>query len=48
MDIGSIDDGDFFVKFRLGDRKNDFKWALVVVYSAAQHEFKESFLMELV
>jgi hypothetical protein len=48
MDIGSIDDGDFFVKFRLRDRKNDFKWVLVAVYGAAQPEFKESFLAEMV
>jgi hypothetical protein len=48
LDVGSIDDGDFFVKFSLRDRKSDFKWVLVVVYWAAQPEFKESFLAELV
>jgi exonuclease III len=48
MDIGSIDDGDFFIKFKLSDRKSDFKWVLVAVYGAAQPEFKESFLTELV
>jgi exonuclease III len=48
LDVGSIDDGDFFVKFRLRDRKSDFKWVLVAVYGAAQPEFKESFLTELV
>jgi hypothetical protein len=48
MDIGSIDDGDFFVKFRLRDRKSDFKWVLVAVNGAAQPEFKESFLAALV
>jgi hypothetical protein len=36
------------VKFRLRDRKSDFKWVLVAVYGAAQLEFKESFLTELV
>jgi hypothetical protein len=36
------------VKFRLRDRKSDFKWVLVAVYGAAQPEFKESFLTELV
>jgi endonuclease/exonuclease/phosphatase family metal-dependent hydrolase len=46
--MGSIDDGDFFVKFNLRDRKSDFKWVLVAVYGAAQPEFKESFLAELV
>jgi hypothetical protein len=48
MDVGGVEDGDFFVKFRVGDRKSDFKWVLVAVYSAAQPEFKESFLTELV
>jgi hypothetical protein len=38
----------FFVKFNLRDRKSDFKWVLVAVYGAAQPEFKESFLTELV
>jgi hypothetical protein len=36
------------VKFRVRDRKSDFKWVLVAVYGAAQPEFKESFLTELV
>jgi hypothetical protein len=44
LDVGSIDDGDFFVKFRLRDRKSDFKWFLVAVYGAAQSEFKPSLL----
>jgi hypothetical protein len=48
LDVGSIDDGYFFVKFRLRDRKSDFKWVLVAVYGEAQPEFKESFLTELV
>jgi hypothetical protein len=46
--MGSIDDGDFFVKFNLRDRKSDFKWFLVAVYGTAQPKFKESFLTELV
>jgi hypothetical protein len=48
LDIGSIEDGDFFVKFRLRNRRDDFKCVLVAVYGAAQPEFKESFLTELV
>jgi hypothetical protein len=48
MDVGGVEDRDFFVKFRVRDRKSDFKWVLVVVYGAAQPEFKESFLTELV
>jgi hypothetical protein len=48
MDVGGVEDGYFFVKFRVRDRKSDYKWVLVAVYGAAQPEFKESFLMELV
>jgi hypothetical protein len=48
MDVGSIDDGEFFVKFRMSDKVRDFKWVLVAVYGAAQPEFKEYFLTELV
>jgi hypothetical protein len=48
LDVGSIDDGDFFVEVSLRDRKSDFKWVLMAVYGAAQPEFKESFLTELV
>jgi hypothetical protein len=36
------------VKFRVRDRRSDFKWVLVAVYGAAQPEFKESFRTELV
>jgi hypothetical protein len=48
LDVGTVEDGDFFVKFRVRDKKDDFKWVLVAVYGAAQPEFKESFLTELV
>jgi hypothetical protein len=48
MDVRSIEDGEFFVKFRVRDKERDFKWVLVAVYGAAQPEFKESFLTELV
>jgi hypothetical protein len=48
LDVGSIDDGAFFVKFRVRDKERDFKWVLVAVYGAAQPEFKESSLTELV
>jgi hypothetical protein len=48
FDIGSIDEGDFYVKFRLRNKDDDFSWILVAVYGAAQNEFKEAFLAELV
>jgi hypothetical protein len=40
LDVGSIDDGDFFVKFRLRDRKSDFKWILVAVYGGSPTRFQ--------
>jgi hypothetical protein len=48
LDVGSVEDGDFFVKFRVRDRKGDFNWVLVAVYGAAQPVFKELFLTELI
>jgi hypothetical protein len=48
FDIGVIEEGDFFIKFRLCNKVDDYKWALVIVYGPAQDEFKESFLAELV
>jgi hypothetical protein len=48
FDIGAIEEGDYFVKFRLCNKVDEFKWALVFVYEPAQDEFKESFLAELV
>jgi hypothetical protein len=46
--IGSIDEGDFYIKFQLCNKSYDFKWALAVVYEPAQATHKEKFLVELV
>jgi hypothetical protein len=40
--------GDFCVKFHLKIKRDNFEWALVVVYGAAQDRHKPSFLAELV
>jgi hypothetical protein len=48
FDIGAIDEGDYYIKFHLCNKVDEFKWALVVVYGPAQDEHKESFLAELV
>jgi hypothetical protein len=48
FDIGSIDEGDFYVKFHLRNKNNGFRWVLVAVYGAAQDKHKETFLVELV
>jgi hypothetical protein len=47
-DIGTIDEGDFYVKFHLCNKNNRFKWALVAIYGPTQDNFKESFLSGLV
>ncbi|WVZ62463.1 hypothetical protein U9M48_012212 [Paspalum notatum var. saurae] len=48
FDIGEIEEGDFFLKFKLRNKHDDFQWVLVSVYGAAQQHFKEAFLTELV
>jgi exonuclease III len=47
-DIGAIEEGDYYIKFQLCNKVDEYKWALVVVYGPAQDEFKESFLVKLV
>jgi hypothetical protein len=48
FDIGSIDEGEFYIKFQLCNKSYGFKWALVSVYGLAQADQKEKFLVELV
>jgi hypothetical protein len=48
FDIGSIDEGDHYVKFQLCNKSDGFKWALVAVYGPAQTDHKEIFLVALV
>jgi hypothetical protein len=40
--------GDFCVKFHLKIKRDNFEWAMVAVYGAAQDRHKPSFLAELV
>jgi hypothetical protein len=40
--------GDFCVKFHLKTKRDNFEWALVAVYGAAQDRHKPSFLAEMV
>lgn len=40
--------GDFAIKFHVRSTLDGFKWALVVVYGAAQPELKPDFLADLV
>jgi hypothetical protein len=48
FDIGAIDEGDFYVKLKLCNKSDSFKWALVVVYGPAQDDLKKIFLAEMV
>lgn len=48
LDILSIVEGEFYVKFHVWNKSDGFQWILVAVYGAAQEEFKEAFLVGLV
>ena len=48
MDVLASSDGVFHVKLHLHNKADNFTWPLVVVYGAAQDEFKADFLHELV
>ena len=48
MDVLARTDGDFHIKLHLRNRADNFIWSLVAVYGAAQEEYKEAFLRELV
>jgi exonuclease III len=47
FDIGSIVEGDFYVKFTLRCKTNGFKFVLYSVYGPAQIQNKSAFLSEL-
>jgi hypothetical protein len=48
FDIDVIDEWDFYIKFHLCNKDNNFKWALVAIYGPAQVNLKEQFLAEMV
>jgi hypothetical protein len=48
FEVESIEDGEFHIKFILKNKVDGFRWALLSVYGAAQDEYKEQFLFELV
>ena len=47
FDIGQIE-GDFFIRFMLRHKEDDFKFNLISVYGPAQVDLKSQFLSELV
>jgi exonuclease III len=46
--VTKVISGDFCVKFHLKIKRDNFEWALVAVYGAAQDRHKPAFLAELV
>ena len=48
FDVGEIEEGEYFVRFRIRNKEDGFQWNLVSEYGAAQDDFKEAFLTELV
>jgi exonuclease III len=48
FDIGQIEEGDFFIQFKLRHKEEDFKFNLISVYGPAQADLKSHFLSELV
>jgi exonuclease III len=48
FDIGEIEEGVFFIRFKLRLTQEDYKFNLISVYGPAQQEQKSDFLAELV
>lgn len=48
LDLSLIVEGDFYLKFHLTNKEDNFQWILMAVYGPAQDDFKTSFLAELV
>jgi hypothetical protein len=48
MDVLASSDGEYHIKLTIRNKADDFIWSLVVVYGAAQDDFKADFLCELV
>jgi hypothetical protein len=47
LQISMIIEGEFYIKFHLCNKIDNFKWILMAVYGSAQEEFKMTFLLEL-
>ena len=48
FELENIVDGDYHIKFVIKNKVDGFRWALLSIYGAAQEEYKEQFLSELV
>jgi hypothetical protein len=48
FDVGDVEEGEFFIRFKLRHKEDDFKFNLIVVYGPTQADRKSNFLSELV
>ena len=48
FDVGEIEEGDFFILFKVRLRESDFKFNLISIYGPAQGDQKSHFLSEVV
>jgi len=48
VEVSLIVEGEFYIKFHLSNKSDNFKWIVMAVYGPAQEEFKYPFLAELV
>lgn len=48
LDLSLIVEGEFYIKFHLCNKIDNFKWILMAVYGSDQDEFKSAFFTELV
>jgi hypothetical protein len=48
LQVSSIDAGEICVRLKLSSKSDNFEWALVAVYGAAQDAHNPEFLSELV
>jgi exonuclease III len=48
FDVGEIEEGDFFIHFKIRYREQDYKFNLISAYGPAQLEHKAHFLSEVV
>jgi hypothetical protein len=48
LDLSIVVEGEFYIKFHLCNKIDNFKWILMVVYGPSQDNFKTTFLSELV
>ncbi|KAJ1292154.1 hypothetical protein BS78_02G370400 [Paspalum vaginatum] len=47
-ELSVIVEGEFYIKFHLCNKSDNFRWILMAVYGPAQDEYKAAFLTELV